>query len=279
MPIPNRALDDFKLYLYERERSAATAEKYVRAVRQFLSFAGENAQPEKETVIAYKQQMQLNGYAVASINAAIAGINCYLRYIGRPECCVRQLKMQRQIYRPQERELTKQEYMRLLETAKRQDKRRLYMILQTIAGTGIRISELKFFTVEAVRAGRVVVACKNKNRVVLIPKKLRAALLDYIKQTGITSGMIFVTRSGRAVNRGNVWAEMKALCASARVQASKVFPHNLRKLFAAAFYSVDKDIAKLADVLGHSSINTTRIYVASSGREHLQRLDRLGLVV
>ncbi len=276
----DRGLRSFEMYLYERERSEATIEKYMRSVRGLLALSKEcGGGLVKETVIAYKRKLGDSGYAVASINAAIAGINCFLRYIGRPECCVCQLKMQRQIYRPQEKELTKQEYLRLLQTAERQGKRRLYMILETIAGTGIRISELRFFTVEAVHAGRVVVACKNKSRVVLVPKKLRAALLDYIKRTGITRGMIFVTRSGRAVDRGNVWAQMKALCTTARVKSSKVFPHNLRKLFAAVFYSMDKDIAKLADVLGHSSVNTTRIYIATSGREHLKRLDSLGLVV
>ncbi len=275
----DRGLRSFEMYLHERERSEATIEKYMRSVRGLLAFSKEWGGLVKETVIAYKRKLGESGYAVASVNAAIAGINCYLKHIGRQDCCVRQLKMQRQIYRPQERELTKQEYLRLLQTAKRQDKPRLYMILQTIAGTGIRISELKFFTVEAARVGKVVVSCKNKNRVVLIPQKLRTALLEYVKKVGIMRGMIFVTRGGRAVDRGNVWAQMKALCAAARVQESKVFPHNLRKLFAAVFYSMDKDIAKLADVLGHSSVNTTRIYIATSGREHLKRLDSLGLVV
>lgn len=268
----------FEHSLYEQEKSEITIEKYRRDARLFADYCADRPLT-KDIAIAYKQSLQDKGYAPASVNLTLAAVNCFLKFVGHPDFCVRHLKMQRQIYCPEERELTKAEYFRLLEAAGKKKSGRLYAVLQAICGTGIRISELRFFTLDAVRTGRLTVRCKNKTRVVFIPGKLKALLLDYAKKAGISSGMLFITRGGRALDRGNVWAEMKALCRSAGVNDKKVFPHNLRKLFAKTFYEADKDIAKLADVLGHSSINTTRIYIITSGAEHFARMEHLGLVV
>jgi integrase len=190
---------------------------------------------------------------------------------------VKNLRMQRQIFCPQERELTREEYRRLLQVAEKQP--RLHLLLQTICGTGIRVSELQYFTVEAVSRGQVTVQCKNKIRTIFVPRKLKQKLLRYAGEQRITSGPIFVTRSGQPLHRSNIWAQMKKLCGAAKVEQSKVFPHNLRKLFAKIYYSAEKDIAKLSDILGHSSINTTRIYIMSTGDEHQRQIERLGLVI
>lgn len=188
---------------------------------------------------------------------------------------MKSLRLQKKIYCAEERELTKTEYFRLLNAA---DGRQIKLVLQTICSTGIRVSELRFFTVEAMRRGEIVVDCKNKTRNILVPGKLRKALLRYAKEAGIQSGAIFLGKTGKPLDRSRVWAMMKQLCEKANVLASKVFPHNLRKLFARTFYGVEKDIAKLADILGHSSINTTRIYIISTGREHREKIERLGLL-
>ena len=268
----------FEHSLYEQEKSTVTVKKYCRDAQLFADYCAERPLT-KDIVISYKQSLQDKGYAPTSVNLTLAAVNCFLKFMGHPDFCVRHLKVQRQIYCPEERELTKIEYFRLLEAAGKKKNGRLYAVLQAICGTGIRISELRFFTLEAVRTGRLTVRCKNKSRVVFIPSKLKALLLDHAKKAGISSGMIFITRGGKALDRRNVWGEMKALCQSAGVNEKKVFPHNLRKLFAKTFYEVDKDIAKLADVLGHSNINTTRIYIITSGAEHFARMENLGLVV
>lgn len=265
----------FEKYLQEEEKSPVTIEKYMRDVRKFIVFAGWN-KIEKERVIAYKKMLIDHHYATASINSMLASVNSFLKFLGWQDCCVKGIKIQRQIYCSQDKELTKEEYIRLLDAARA--KPRLKLLIQTICSTGIRVSELAFFTVEAVRTGEVCVLCKNKNRIVIIPGKLKRLLLKYAKQNKITTGMVFRTKRGNAINRSNIWAEMKALCEKAKVNQSKVFPHNLRKLFARMFYRIDKDIAKLADVLGHSSINTTRIYIISTGAEHRRKVERLGLL-
>ena len=192
---------------------------------------------------------------------------------------IRQVKTQRRIYRDKERELTREEYMRLLDAARESGNLRLFYLMQTLAGTGVRVSEIRYFTVEAVRSGSAVVNCKGKQRTILIPKKLRKALLSYCKQANITSGPVFITKTGKPLDRSNVWKEMRKLCALARVEPRKVFPHNFRHLFAVMFYKLQKDIAKLADLLGHASINTTRIYIMESGAEHERQLERLGLIL
>lgn len=228
-------------------------------------------------VLEYKSFLIKKGYAVRSINSMLASLNSFMKFIDWKECMVKCLKLQHMSYCSEERELTKAEYFRLLDAAKGQEQ--LELILQTICGTGIRISELSYFTIEAIQQGEIHVCCKNKNRMILIPGKLKKMLLRFAKKNHIMEGVLFRTRSGRPVNRSNVWKKMKKLCERARVNPSKVFPHNLRKLFAKTFYSVEKDIAKLADILGHSSINTTRIYIMTSGMEHRRKIERLGLVI
>ena len=266
----------FYQHLVREEKSTATLEKYLRDVRAFAVYAGE-APMTKELVLGYKQHLIERHYAVRSINSMLASLNSLLMFLGWPECRVKCLKQQKQIYCPEEKELTKGEYLRLLEAAGEESQLRL--VMQTICGTGIRVSELRYFTVEAVRQGEVVVSCKAKTLTILIPGKLRKRLLDYARKEKIRSGAVFVTRSGKNLNRSYIWAQMKDLCHRAGVKPGKVFPHNLRKLFARTFYGIEKDIAKLADILGHSSIETTRIYIMSTGTEHRRKIERLGLVV
>ena len=261
--------------LYEEEKSSRTIEKYLRDVQHFARYlAGEPV--TKERAIAYKQHLTEQGYAPRSINSMLASLNSFLTFCGRTDCKVKLCRMQREIYLPEEKELSRAEYLRLLQAA--EGDRRLWLLLQTICATGIRVSELQYFTVEAARRGEISVACKNKTRKILIPAKLQKLLLRYAGRSGITGGVIFRTRTGRPMNRSHIWAAMKALCQRADVNPDKVFPHNLRKLFARTFYSLDKDIAKLADVLGHSSINTTRIYIMTTGQEHRKQMERLRLL-
>lgn len=269
-------IDEFYEYLIREEKSTATVEKYLRDAHAFLVFA-ERQEVTKELVMAYKHSLVEKKYAVRSINSMLASLNSLLGFLGWDDCKVKSLKMQRQIYAAEERELTKAEYMRLLNASENQPQ--LNLVMQTICGTGIRVSELKHFTLEAVRSGEISVRCKGKTRIILIPGKLKRLLLDYARKNGISSGMIFVTRYGNALNRSNIWAQMKKLCKAAGVKTSKVFPHNLRKLFARTFYGIERDIAKLADILGHSSIDTTRIYIMSTGTEHRRKIERLGLVI
>lgn len=266
----------FQEYLQKEEKSAATIEKYLRDVRAFASFT-EGREVTKELVIAYKKSLEEAGYAVRSINSMLASLNCLLGFLGWDDCKVKSLRCQRQIFCAEEEELTKEEYMRLLEASKKQIQ--MNLVIQTICGTGIRVSELRHFTVEAVIQGEVIVYCKNKIRSILIPDKLRVLLLEYANRQGISSGTIFVTKGGKPLDRSNIWTKMKRLCEVANVSPTKVFPHNLRKLFACTFYGIEKDIAKLADILGHSSIETTRIYIMTTGSEHRKKIEQLGLVV
>lgn len=267
---------EFEKYLIMQEKSTATVEKYLRDVRAFFVYVG-TSKVTKEQVIDYKKQLMDRGYAVRSVNSMLASINSMLEFLGWQECKVKSLKLQQQVYRSEEKELTKKEYLRLLQAAKHNPKLRL--IMETIGGTGIRISELRHFTVEAVKKGEVVINCKSKIRTILLPTKLRMKLLDYVKKRRILTGIIFRTKNGNPMNRSNIWKQMKMLCEKADIEESKVFPHNLRRLFARTFYEMDKDIAKLADLLGHSSINTTRIYIMTTGIEHRRQLERLGLVI
>ncbi len=269
-------LNAYRQNLILEEKSAATVEKYLRDIRAFSAFLG-NTAVTKEAVIAYKQSLVEEGYTVRSVNSMLSSINSLLNMLGWRDCRVRSLRTQRQIYCAEEKELTRNEYLRLLEAAQGQPQLRL--VMETICGTGIRVSELRYFTVEAVRHGEVTVTCKAKTRTILLPKKLQQMLQNYAKENGIRSGAVFITRSGKPLNRSSIWRQMKQLCEAAGVRASKVFPHNLRKLFARTFYGIEKDIAKLADILGHSSINTTRIYIMSTGTEHRRKIERLGLVV
>ncbi len=266
----------FEQHLRGEEKSGPTLEKYLRDVRAFAAFAG-GQELTKTLIIDYKHHLQERGYAVRSINSMLASINSLLRFLGREDCRVKNIRQQRSVYCPEEKELTKSEYLRLLQAA--QCRPQLRLLMQTICSTGIRVSELKYFTVEAVRRGEVVIHCKSKTRTILVPGKLKAILLKYARAHKIHQGVIFLSRNGRPLDRSWIWAQMKKLCALAGVLASKVFPHNLRKLFARTFYSLEKDIAKLADILGHSSIDTTRIYIITTGLEHRQKIERLGLVI
>ena len=276
--LTKETITGFINHLHLEEKSANTIEKYARDINAFVVYLNGNV-VSKDLVIEYKQKLIADGYAVSSINSMLAAVNSLFDYLGWSDCKVKSIKTQRQIYCPENKELSKAEYLRLVETAECNHNHRLNMILQTIGGTGIRISELQFITVEAVKSGTVEVACKGKNRVIFIVKKLKKKLLRYAAERHIKAGAIFITKSGKPVNRTNVWREMKALCKQAHVNPDKVFPHNLRHLFARTFYKLEKDIAKLADILGHSSINTTRIYIISTGYEHLKRMENMRLVV
>ena len=231
----------------------------------------------KELVVAWKKDLVEKDYAVRSVNSMLASVNSLLDFLELSDCKVKSIRTQRKTYCAEDKELTKAEYLRLLEASKRNEQ--LNLVIQTICGTGIRVSELRYFTVEAIRYGEVTVDCKNKTRTILVPGKLKSILLNYAKRHSIKTGPIFITRTGKTLDRSNIWSAMKKLCQAAGVKSSKVFPHNLRKLFARTFYGIEKDIAKLADILGHSSINTTRIYIMTTGIEHRRKIDRLGLII
>ena len=272
-----RTMQEFEIHLRNEERSEATIEKYLRDVRFFAAFAGK-AEINKQTVLDYKDKLSQT-YAVTSANSMIAAMNCFLRFCGWPDLCVKQFKVQREVYCSEEKELTRAEYVRLLEAANAKHNERLNLIIQTICGTGIRVSELQFITVEALHNGEAVVNCKGKSRRVFIVPKLKKKLLRYAKEQGIRTGTVFVTRGGKPVSRHSIWKDMKALCKRANVSPSKVFPHNLRHLFARTFYSIEKDIAKLADILGHANINITRIYIVTTGAEHKRKMEHMRLII
>lgn len=271
-------ISEFALHLKSEERSENTIKKYIRDVRMFTIYLN-GAPATKEKVISYKCKLLTEEYSVRSINSMLASLNSLFSFFGWHELKVKSIKLQRQVYCPEEKELTKAEYMRLVNTAKQNGNERLNLILQTICGTGIRVGELQFITVEAVRLGEATVSLKGKTRTVFIVKELQKKLLRYIAEQKIKSGSIFVTRTGKPISRTNIWREMKALCEQANVNPQKVFPHNLRHLFARVFYGIEKDIAKLADILGHSSINTTRIYIISTGTEHRKRMENMRLII
>lgn len=267
----------YREHLQLLERSTATVEKYLRDVRAFARFA-QGQTITKETVIAYKTRLR-ERYAARSVNSMLASLNGLFAFLGWQDLRVRALKLQQTVFCPAEKELTRAEYMRLCRAASERRNERLSLILQTICGTGIRVSELQCITVEAVRRGEAVVCCKAKTRTVFLVKELRQKLLRYAAAREIRRGSVFVTRTGKPVSRTNIWREMKALCRAAGVNPQKVFPHNLRHLFARTFYGLEKDIAKLADILGHSSINTTRIYIVSTGIEHRKRMENMHLIL
>ena len=275
--LTNKEIEKFRNYLREEEKSVNTMEKYIRDVTAFSAFC--DGTITKDTVIAYKQNLIDSGYAVRSINSMLASINSLFSFLGWYERRVKSLKVQQQVFCPEEKEMTKAEYERLCRTAERKQNERLCLILQTICGTGIRVSELQFITVEAVRKGEATVSLKGKTRSIFIVRDLQKKLLRYISEQHIMTGAIFITRTGKPMSRTNIWREMKSLCIEAEVNPEKVFPHNLRHLFARVFYGIEKDIAKLADILGHSSINTTRIYIISTGTEHRQRMERMRLIL
>jgi site-specific recombinase XerD len=262
-------------YLASEEKAAATVEKYARDLRAFAAWLAEG-DVTKEAAIAYKQSLTESRKA-AGVNSCLAALNGYFAFVNQP-IKLKPLKIQKQTYRNEEKELTRAEYEKLCAAAKQKGNERINLVMQSICSTGIRVSELRFVTVEAARSGEAEIANKGKTRTVFLPDKLRSALLRYAKKLGITGGCVFITKNGKPLDRGNIWAEMKSLCESAGVSPEKVFPHNLRRLFAVCFYGVEKDIARLADILGHSHIDTTRLYVMESGRTHRRRVEALGLV-
>ena len=268
---------EFQSFLIDEERGVNTIQKYLHDVRHFRDFCGGRV-IEKSLVIAYKDTLA-SSYTPSGANSMIAALNSFFRFLGWADLCIKQLKIQREVYAPKEKELSRAEYERLIRCAERQGNERISRIIQTICSSGMRVSELSFVTVESVKRGEVTVACKGKRRVVFIVRELRKRLLSYAERNGIRFGAIFVSRYGKALHRSTIWREMKALCRDAGVSESKVFPHNLRHLFARIFYSIDKDIAKLADILGHSSINTTRIYVMTTCAEHQRRMECMRLII
>ena len=269
-------LQDFAAMMAKEEKCNLTIEKYMRDVKAFLFFCGGTV--SKETVMRFKEHLGTE-YEKTSANSMISAVNCWLKFSGNNSLCVKQFRIQKKPFSPEEKELSKEEYLKLVRTAERSGNERLSLVIQTICGSGIRVSELQYITVEAVKRGEAVVSCKNKTRAILIVKELRKKLLLYAQKKGIYTGSIFVTRNGLPLSRTNIWKEMKGICREAGVNPEKVFPHNLRHLFARVFYSMEKDIAKLADLLGHSSINTTRIYIISTGAEHRRQMERMHLII
>ena len=276
--ITNELLLAFSEYLQSNERAPGTIEKYLRDVSAFRIWLG-NRSVTKELTAEWKERLLENNHAPVTVNSMLAAVNSFFRFAGWEDCQVKFLKLQRRLFRDAGRELSRAEYGRLVETAANLSRPRLALLMEAICGTGVRVSEVRYLTVEAVQAGRADISLKGKIRTILIPNKLCRKLLKYARKQKITSGEIFLTRSGKGMSRRQIWAEMKSLCERAGVEPSKVFPHNLRHVFAAAFYKSCKDIVRLADVLGHSSVETTRIYLLTTGVEHAQMLERLGLVL
>ncbi|MDO4327557.1 MAG: site-specific integrase [bacterium] len=278
-----RMMDEEKLicryqeYLIQDEKSKLTIEKYLRDLRKFFAFT-KGKSVTKEVVISYKEEL-MKKYAVKSVNSMLVALNRFLDYMNWHDCKVKLCRVQREVFCEEDKELKRCEYVKLIQAANRTGKQRLSLLIQTICATGIRVSELQFITVEAIHRGHARVQCKGKNRVILIPRKLRKALLSYVCMRQMKRGPVFVTKHGNPLHRSNIWREMKNLCIEAHISETKVFPHNLRHLFAQTFYEMDKDIVKLADMLGHSNIETTRIYIVSSGEEHQKCIDKMELLL
>ncbi len=275
--ITNELINNFRIYLYEEERSDNTIEKYMRDIRFFREWLQDRS-IDKSIVIEYKKEL-CERYAIKSVNSMLSSINAFFVFMGWYDLKVKTLKIQRRIFADKSKELSKSDYERLLIAAKNKKNERLYYLMQTIAGTGLRVSEIKYVTCEAVRQGQAVINCKGKIRQIFLPKKLCQMLKKYVKSQNIKSGSVFVTRSGRPLDRYAIWKMLKDLCESAGVSKDKVFPHNFRHLFARTFYSLQKDIVRLADILGHSSVETTRLYTMESGTEHIKQLQKLGLLI
>ncbi len=275
--ITKKILHDFEEFLVESEKSENTITKYIRDIVAFDKYV-QGRSIDRILVLEYKAYLK-SKYALSSANSKIAAMNTFFRYMNREDLCMKQYKVQRKIFCSEHRELSKEEYRALIYAAERRKDQRLSLLIQTICGTGIRVSELEYITVEAAKTGEGIVNCKGKSRNVFIVPALREKLLDYAKSQGTKTGAIFVTRTGKAVNRSNIWNQMKKLCKEANVEPEKVFPHNLRHLFASTFYDIEKDISKLADILGHNNVNTTRIYIISTGMEHRIKMEKMDLIV
>lgn len=271
-------ISKYRLYLMEMEKSTATIEKYLRDIRKFSSWLGSDREVTKERVIEYKHALTEH-YKASSVNSMLVALNMYFHYLGWEQCCVRGLKRQQQMFIGSRKELRQEEYLRLVETALQKGQEQIALVMETIASTGIRISELRYITVEAVQQGCANVNCKGKSRQVFIVKELRKKLSKYLQQKKIKSGPIFLSQKGNPLDRSNVWMKMKKIAEIAGVNTEKVFPHNLRHLFARAYYHKTKDIFYLADILGHASVNTTRIYTRTAGENHLRILEKLKFVI
>ena len=276
--ITGETLAAFRRHLQEAERRPATVAKYLREIQAFAGSLRPGQLVTKETVLAWKEALAQR-CAPSTVNGKLAALNTFFSFLGWGECRVRALRRQRELFRDPGRELHKGDYLRLLAAARQARNWRLYYLMETLASTGVRISELQYVTVQTLRTGRVWVEGKGKGRLVLLTPKLCRVLAKYCRQRGITAGPVFVTRTGRHMDRSNIWRELHHLCEAAGVEARRVFPHNFRHLFARAFYALEKDIAKLADLLGHASVETTRIYIMESGAEHKRQVERLGLVL
>lgn len=270
-------IDMFKNFLIDNEKSEATIQKYLHDINFFVNYIGECV-INKAVILEYKALLS-EKYSVRSANSMIAALNAFLRFLGQENLCVKQFKLQKEAYCSEDRELTREEYISLVNTAEKRKNHKLSLVVQTICATGIRVSELQSITIEAVKKGEAVVSCKGKTRKIFIVKTLQRKLLQYATEQGIVSGILFITKNGKPMNRSNIWRQMKDLCTQAGVSPNKVFPHNLRHLFARTFYGIEKDIAKLADILGHSNINTTRIYIMTTGAEHKNRMENMRLII
>lgn len=270
-------IKEYEARLYDEEKSKNTITKYIRDVKAFLTWC-EGRVMDKATVLDYKTFL-CSTYSPKSVNSILSSLNNYFMYIERPELKVKILKIQRKIFTEQSRELTKNDYRTLLCTAKNKKDKRLYCLIQTIGSTGMRVSELEYVTVDAVRSGIVTINCKGKLRQILLPADLCRLLKKYIVEKGIKKGSVFISKNGKPLDRIAVWRMLKSICDEAGVQKEKVFPHNLRHLFARTFYTLYNDIVGLADILGHSNINTTRIYTAESGAEYSHRITQMGLLL
>lgn len=270
-------IEIYMQYLKEQEKSVGTLEKYKRELYELLSFLS-GKEESKEQLISWKAQLEQK-YRPAGVNGRLVAANGFFSFFGRYDLRMKLLRIQKEIFAKEEKELTKGEYIRLVQATERKGNMRLSLVIQTICAAAIRVSELQYITVESLKKGRAEVNCKGKRRVIFLPMDLLRKLKNYAKEKGISTGVIFCTRTGCPLNRCNIWSDMKKLCRDARVNPQKVFPHNLRHLFARTFYSLEKDIAKLADLLGHSNIETTRIYIMESGREHQEKLEKMRLVI
>ncbi len=275
--VTNTQLSSYETRLREEEHSRGTIEKYIRDVRAFAQWLGRR-KLTKEAAIAWKEHLTETGYAPVTINSMLSAINGFFTFIGRDDCHVKFLKIQKRMFRAESKTLTRAEYLRLVNTAEKRGDARIALLLETICATGVRVSEVQYITVEAARLGLAEISLKGKIRTIIIPGKLRKKLLKYAKKMKIASGEIFLTKSGRGMNRRQIWSAMKALCGAAHVESSKVFPHNLRHLFARRYYTVNHDLVKLANILGHSSLETTRIYLITTSKENAKEMELLGLV-
>ena len=277
MTITKNLIEKIKQYLIEEEKASATLEKYVRDITAFFAWLA-GRELDKITVLRYKEHLIDSAYAPASVNSVLSSLNSFFEYNEWHGLKVKMLKIQKQIFAERSKELTKAEYERLLVAAKQKKNERLYYLMQTICSSGIRVSELSAVTIEAVRNHKANINCKGKMRVVILPKDLCKKLTEYARGQKITSGPIFITKTRKPLDRSTIWKMMMALCESAGVDREKVFPHNLRHLFARTYYSIQKDIVRLADILGHSSVNTTRIYTMETYDVHCRQIQKLVLL-